>query len=45
MKQLVHRTIEQYAMIPDGARVLCGLSGGADSVSLLLCLHELGYAK
>lgn len=43
MKQLVHRTIEQYAMIPDGARVLCGLSGGADSVSLLLCLHELGY--
>lgn len=43
MKQLVRRIIEQYAMIPDGTRVLCGLSGGADSVSLLLCLHELGY--
>ena len=43
MKQLVRHTIEQYGMIPDGARVLCGLSGGADSVSLLLCLHELGY--
>ncbi|MDO5784627.1 MAG: tRNA lysidine(34) synthetase TilS [Eubacteriales bacterium] len=43
MKQLVRHTIEQYGMIPDGTRVLCGLSGGADSVSLLLCLHELGY--
>lgn len=43
MKQLVRRTIEQYDMIPPGARVLCGLSGGADSVSLLLCLRELGY--
>ena len=43
MKQLVRRTIEQYGMIPSGTRVLCGLSGGADSVSLLLCLHELGY--
>ena len=42
MKQLVRHTIEQCGMIPDGARVLCGLSGGADSVSLLLCLHELG---
>ncbi len=44
MKQLVQRTIEQYGMIPQGTRVLCGLSGGADSVSLLLCLRELGYA-
>lgn len=43
MKQLVRHTIEQYGMIPNGTRVLCGLSGGADSVSLLLCLHELGY--
>lgn len=43
MKQLVRHTIKQYGMIPDGTRVLCGLSGGADSVSLLLCLHELGY--
>lgn len=43
MKQLVRQTIVKYAMIPKGARVLCGLSGGADSVSLLLCLHELGY--
>ena len=44
MKQLVRHTIKQYHMLPDGARVLCGLSGGADSVSLVLCLQELGYA-
>ena len=31
MKQLVRHTIRQYHMLPDGARVLCGLSGGADS--------------
>lgn len=43
MKQLVRDTIEQYHMIPFGTRVLCALSGGADSVSLLLCLQELGY--
>ena len=43
MKQLVRHTIGQYSMIPPGTRVLCGLSGGADSVSLVLCLQELGY--
>lgn len=43
MKQLVRHTIRQYNMIPSGTRVLCGLSGGADSVSLVLCLQELGY--
>ena len=43
MKQLVRHTIGQYGMIPPGTRVLCGLSGGADSVSLVLCLQELGY--
>ncbi|MCD8355199.1 MAG: tRNA lysidine(34) synthetase TilS [Clostridia bacterium] len=43
MKQLVRHTIKQYRMIPEGIRVLCGLSGGADSVSLVLCLQELGY--
>lgn len=43
MKQLVRHTIQQYNMVPNGMRILCGLSGGADSVSLLLCLKELGY--
>ena len=40
----VRNTIEQYGMIQEGETVLCGLSGGADSVTLLLCLKELGYS-
>lgn len=43
MEQLVRETMEQYDMLPSGTRVLCGLSGGADSVSLVLCLCALGY--
>ncbi len=43
MMRTVKETIRRYAMLPAGARVLCGLSGGADSVALTLCLRELGY--
>ncbi|HEY6506766.1 MAG TPA: tRNA lysidine(34) synthetase TilS [Vicinamibacterales bacterium] len=39
--QQVRRTIARHAMLPTGARVLVGLSGGSDSVGLLLVLHEL----
>ena len=39
----VRRTIEKYHMAEKGERLLIGLSGGADSAALLLCLHELGY--
>ena len=45
MKQLVRHTIGQYGMIPSGTRVLCGLSGGADSLSLLLLLLEYQQKK
>ena len=38
----VYVTIEKYGMLSVGDRVLVGLSGGADSVCLLLCLIELG---
>ncbi|MDE5946747.1 MAG: tRNA lysidine(34) synthetase TilS [Oscillospiraceae bacterium] len=31
----------KYKMFPQGCKVICGLSGGADSVSLLLSLLEL----
>src|SRR5258708_15828267 len=34
-------TIRRHALLRDGTRVLVGLSGGADSVALLLVLREL----
>src|SRR5262249_37851314 len=37
----VRRTIEQYGLCRPGCRILVGLSGGADSVALLLILREL----
>ncbi len=41
LKQQVKRTIERENMLKPGDRVLCALSGGADSVALLLVLEEL----
>lgn len=43
MLNKVKATIEKYNMLKAGERILVGLSGGADSVSLSLCLKELGY--
>ncbi len=43
MIKTVQATISQYKMMASGASVLVALSGGADSVALLLCLRELGY--
>ena len=43
MLDKVRKTVKEYKMIGEGEAVLCCLSGGADSVSLLLCLIELGY--
>jgi tRNA(Ile)-lysidine synthase len=37
----VLRTIRRYRLLHDGRRVLCALSGGADSVALLHILREL----
>src|SRR5689334_6367157 len=39
----VQHTIRKFSMIAAGERVLVGLSGGADSVCLLMVLRELGY--
>ena len=39
----VASTIEKFNMANKSERLLVCLSGGADSVTLLLCLYELGY--
>ncbi len=44
MLNSVSDTIRKYNMLSPGERVLVALSGGADSVSLLLALKELGYS-
>ena len=41
MIDVVLRTIRRHEMLPRGGRVLCALSGGADSVALLHILLEL----
>ena len=41
LENLVWDTICQYAMLPEGATVICGLSGGPDSVALCRILRTL----
>lgn len=43
MLDKVKKAIGEFNMLTEGEAVLCCLSGGADSVTLLLCLYELGY--
>jgi len=40
--QRVRKTIQRHALCPPGTRLLVGLSGGSDSVALVLLLRELG---
>ena len=44
MRQKVQNYIKKEKLINDGEKVIVGLSGGADSVSLLHILHNFGYA-
>jgi tRNA(Ile)-lysidine synthase len=41
LHQRVLRTLRRGSLIPEGGRVLVGLSGGSDSVGLLLVLRDL----
>jgi tRNA(Ile)-lysidine synthase len=42
LPETIQKAIERHALIPDGANVVVGVSGGADSVALLRALHQLG---
>ena len=41
LHQQIRRTIRRQGLCPPGARLLIGLSGGSDSVALVLLLQEL----
>lgn len=42
LPEVIHDTIRRYDLIPAGAKVVVGVSGGADSTALLRALHQLG---
>lgn len=42
--EIVKQFIEQHGLLDAEHQYLVGVSGGADSVALLLLLHEMGYA-
>ncbi len=41
MKEFVQETIKKYGMVSQGDRIVCGVSGGADSVAMLRVLLGL----
>ncbi len=41
METQAYKTIRKYGMLASGDRMIVAVSGGADSMALLLCLHKL----
>jgi tRNA(Ile)-lysidine synthase len=39
--ETIHETINRHSLIPEGNRLVVGVSGGADSIALLHALHHL----
>jgi len=42
LPETIRKAIDRHGLIPAGAKVVAGVSGGADSVALLRALHQLG---
>lgn len=45
LKEKVIETIKKHNLINDGDRIVCGVSGGPDSISMLNILKELKEEK
>ena len=45
LQQQIRRTLTRHELCPPGSRVLVGLSGGSDSVGLLLLLRDASAHK
>ena len=43
MLNKIKKTIEKYNLINEDDKILVGVSGGPDSMTLLIILHSLGY--
>ena len=41
LKEVVLETIKKYNLIEDGDKIVCGVSGGPDSISMLNILNEI----
>lgn len=44
MVETIRETVERHGLIPDGAKVVVGISGGADSVALAHAFAQLGIS-
>ena len=41
LKEIVLETIKKYNLIENGDRIVCGVSGGPDSIAMLNILNKI----